>query len=125
MKYIFGLLCVLMLVHPTGATEKPKAHIVTSVDQECSECHADQATVWFASKHGLMGVKCVVCHGSTDNTFLRQPGLPQCRGCHGEEVEQVRRKVQPAEKTCFPCHDHHSLSVKVLPKAPFHANGGK
>lgn len=76
-------------------------------------------------KHGLLGVKCVVCHGSTDVNFTARPDIYKCRGCHGVKVEQVRKKTALSEKTCFPCHDKHSLALKNAPKRPFHAKGGK
>jgi len=126
MNFILVLLSVFILAQTPGAMAKTRTHIATPDDQECSECHVDQASVWFNGKHGLMNVKCIVCHGSTDKNFMAKPDVAQCIGCHGEEVEQVRMKTAQAEKTCFPCHDHHSLSIKNPPAKQFHVvTGGK
>jgi predicted CXXCH cytochrome family protein len=118
------MVLLLLLILPAAAGAAGKKHVKTSADQECSECHVDQARVWLEGAHGLMGVKCVVCHGSPEENFVSKPDITRCRGCHDEEVEQVAKKKVKAEKTCFPCHDRHSLVVKTAPIAPFHAKGG-
>ncbi|MEW6594597.1 MAG: hypothetical protein AB1413_06985 [Thermodesulfobacteriota bacterium] len=100
-------------------------HIPTPENQECAECHADQAKVWFDGKHGLMNVKCIVCHGATDKNFTTQPGLAACRGCHADEVAQAQRARTKADKGCFPCHDYHALTVSGTFAKPYHAKGGK
>ena len=125
MKRLLVLIGLMILILPTVGGAKEKTHVAVPEDQECSECHVDQTTVWFNGKHGLMNVKCIVCHSSPDKNFTPQPGITRCRGCHGEEVDQVQKKTAKAEKACFPCHDHHSLAVKIAPKSPFHASGGK
>ena len=118
------MVLLLLLILPAAVGASGKKHVKTSADQECSECHVDQASVWLAGAHGLMGVKCVVCHGSPEENFISKPDIARCRGCHDEEVEQVATKKAKVEKTCFPCHDPHSLVVKTAPIAPFHAKGG-
>ena len=123
MKQVLAMIAFIMLIFPAAAGAKEKTHVATSEEQECSECHADQEKVWFEGKHGLMNVKCVVCHGSPDKNFTPKPGVTRCRGCHGEQVEQAMKKGAK-EKTCVPCHEHHSLSVKAGTKTPFHVKGG-
>ncbi len=124
MKRLIALIFILLFL-PATTGAKEKTHVATAEDQECSECHADQEKAWFEGKHGLMNVKCVVCHGSPDKNFTPNPDITRCRGCHGEQVDQAMKKTVQAEKTCSPCHDHHSLVVKTVPKTPFHAKGGK
>jgi len=116
-------LCLLLL--PQAALGAAKKHPATPENLECTECHADQEKIWFNGKHGLMGVKCIVCHGSTDQNFTTSPGLAACRGCHADEVVQAMKAKGKAEKSCFSCHDNHSLTLKGGPASPYHAKGGK
>jgi len=109
----------LILITTSAVIAKEKKHIKTSEDQECSECHGAQMQVWQDGKHGLMNVKCIVCHGSTDKNFTPKPDIYKCRGCHEEKVADVKKNLSKGIKTCFICHDHHSLTTK------FHAKGGK
>ena len=100
-------------------------HPPTQENQECVECHSDQEKVWFDGKHGLMNVKCIVCHGASDKNFTRRPAIAACRGCHADEVAQAQRAKTKADKGCFPCHDHHALTVAGTFAKPYHARGGK
>lgn len=109
----------LILVLPVAVVAKDKRHMKTAEDQECYECHSAQTQVWQDGKHGLMNVKCVVCHGSTDKNFVPKPDIYRCRGCHGEKVKDVEKRLPPAARSCFLCHEHHSVTTK------FHQKGGK
>lgn len=120
-KYVVLLLLVLL---PGFAAAAVKKHVKTAPDQECAECHAGQAQGWEQGKHGLMNVKCVVCHGSPEVNYVAKPGVDKCRGCHDEQVDDVMKRKAKAEKTCAPCHDRHTLAVKTVPKTPFHSQGG-
>jgi predicted CXXCH cytochrome family protein len=120
-KYVVLLLLVLL---PAFAAAEGKKHVKTASDQECSECHVDQAQVWEQGTHGLMNVKCVVCHGSPEVNYVAKPGNGKCRGCHDEQVDDVAKRKIKGEKTCSPCHDRHSLIVKTAPLTPFHSQGG-
>ncbi len=113
---IIGLILVFI---PSIALTKEKRHIKTLEDQECSECHPDQLQAWQDGKHGLMNVKCVVCHGSTDKNFIARPDIYRCRGCHGEKVKDIEKRLPLKVRSCFLCHDPHSLAAK------FHKEGGK
>lgn len=115
MKKLLILLLVLAL--PLLIAAKP-SHMKTPETQECSECHPNQMSVWLEGKHGLLNVKCVVCHGSTDGKFSAKPGIYQCRGCHAEKVADVERTLSGKSRDCFLCHTNHSLSLR------FHSEGG-
>jgi len=116
-----GLLIQAQTVQGAAAIKHPD----TPADLDCIECHADQERVWFNGKHGLMGVKCIVCHGSTDQNFATKPTLAACRGCHADEVAQAGKAKGKTDKSCFPCHDRHSLTVKDGSAKPYHVKGGK
>ena len=123
MKRVF--LVLLALILPLAASAAGKTHVKTD-GQECAECHAREEQVWLSGKHGLMGVKCVVCHGSPEENFAFRPGLSRCRGCHGEQVADVEKKFSQKDRTCFLCHDQHTVAVKesAKNKAGFHGQGG-
>jgi len=119
------VLVLLALVLPIAAFGAGKPHMKT-VDQDCEECHGDQEKVWMEGKHGLMNVKCVVCHGSPEVNFTPKPGLNRCRGCHGDAVLSVQKQLPAREQTCFLCHEHHTVAVKESAKnrTGFHGQGG-
>ncbi len=96
-----------------------KKHPPVPVERECSDCHGPQAQEWQDGAHGLMIVKCVVCHGSTDNSFTAKADIYKCRGCHAEQVKDVEDKLPAKARSCFLCHDHHSV------RAGFHTKAGK
>jgi len=125
MNRLILLICLCLLMQPQALLGAMGQHPATPENQECGECHADQEKSWFNGKHGLMGVKCIVCHGSTDKNFTANPGLAACRGCHAEEVSQAMKAKGKAEKSCFPCHDRHALTVQSGSAKPYHAQGGK
>lgn len=121
MKYL--LVALVALVLPIAAIAADKTH-KEGLDQDCAECHGDQEKVWLSGKHGLMGVKCVVCHGAPEVNFTAEPGLDRCIGCHADEVADVRKKMASKEQSCFSCHEHHTAAVKDSAKSGFHGGGG-
>jgi hypothetical protein len=123
MKKLFVIMLLMIAMPAVVSAKAPKGHVKTN-NQECSECHANAATTWLNGKHGLMTVKCVICHGSTEKNFAAKPGIDRCNGCHEELVEQVKRRPTAGQKSCSPCHDHHSVAVKNPPVSPFHVKGG-
>ena len=117
------IILFLLLALPAAAPAKVKRHIATPESLECSECHIGPAKAWFESAHGLMNVKCVVCHGSTEVNFSPKPGPGRCRGCHGNRSRMLRRRPE-MKRAVFSCHDQHSLTLKKVPNSPFHEKGG-
>lgn len=117
------LLVVLLIALPLAAAAAGKTHMKTD-SRDCSECHGNQEKIWLEGKHGLMNVKCVVCHGSPEENFTAKPGLARCRGCHGEQVADVKKKLP--ETNCFFCHDNHTVRLKsgAADRAGFHGQGG-
>lgn len=103
-------------------------HPAAPGDQECVECHAEQAEVWLSGKHGLMNVKCVVCHGDPETNFVGQPAMVKCRGCHSDQVQDVEKKRSSNEQSCFLCHDNHTVAPKTAATKEnkgFHKGGAK
>ncbi len=119
------LIVLLALALPIAAVAAGKQHIKTA-DQDCIECHATQEQVWLDSKHGMLGVKCVVCHGSPEQNFDPKPGMNRCRGCHAGQVADVKKNLSPKERSCFVCHEGHRVTVRADAKikSGFHKEGG-
>lgn len=120
------IVVMLMVLLPALAPAASKTHMKTD-GQDCAECHSGQEQVWLGGKHGLMNVKCVVCHGSPEENFAPKPGPMRCRGCHGEKVADVEKKLAAKDRTCFRCHENHTVAVKASAaqtKSGFHAQGG-
>ena len=120
---IFLFICIIAapftLYAKDAKDKKPAAkHIQTPDYQECSECHVPEKQLWDEGKHGLMNVKCVVCHGSTDKNFHPKPDIYRCVGCHAGKVADVEKKLLPKERKCALCHTLHSV------KSKFHSEGG-
>lgn len=112
MKRIFVIVLIMMLALPFTIYAKGKKHIEITLEQTCSECHAEANGVWESSKHGIMGVKCVVCHGDPNKNFLARPAPERCVGCHSEHVAGRTEGHKMKQKNCWTCHDGHSLKAK-------------
>ena len=125
MNRLIVLIGLCLLMQPQAVLGAAGKHPATPENQECGECHAGQEKTWFNGKHGLMGVKCIVCHGATDQNFTSKPGIAACLGCHADQVAQARKAGKKEGKSCFPCHDQHALTVQGGSAGPYHAKGGK
>ena len=82
---------------------------------DCVECHTKVTPKvtqdWKESKHGVMLVKCVVCHGQPDGKgsipFAAQPdAMNICVRCHDPSIQRMVAKY--GEKpNCNSCHPYH------------------
>ena len=100
----------------------------------CSDCHADQFTMYSGSFHGdlVMGENdkrapsCADCHGSHGIISSTSPGfretvLPMCGHCHNEKTATYLdtyhgKSFSMGERStavCIDCHGHH----KILPQS--------
>jgi len=112
-KYFFLLtLAVMITASPvfskTGKTSAKKgSHPVPMGNNECSSCHegSKQFEQWQKSSHGLILVKCQVCHGE-ESTFMKTPPDTVCRTCHADYAATM-----PKGKTCVTCHPAHTFNV--------------
>jgi formate-dependent nitrite reductase cytochrome c552 subunit len=92
----------------------------------CISCHTDQTPEivkqWESGQHGLVLVKCFVCHGSTGKDFTEHPKATRCQGCHAAEVASLvpakskGRKAKAAD--CFSCHAPHALAAREGAESP-------
>jgi hypothetical protein len=82
---------------------------------DCVSCHAKStpkvAQDWQESKHGVMLVKCVVCHGEPNGEgsipFSARPGaIDICARCHDPAIKRMAEKFG-GDAECNSCHPRH------------------
>ncbi len=97
---------------------------------DCYTCHIKStpkiAQDWYESKHGVMLVKCFVCHGQPDGKgsipFKKDPDVDAtCRKCHDPSIKKMEEKfgINPECNKCHPFHHnslHHKAYVKPVAK---------
>ena len=93
---------------------------------DCYECHVKATPKvtqdWYESKHGVMLVKCFVCHGQPDGKgsvpYAVNPDVDAtCRKCHDPSIKKMEEKygLNPVCTECHPFHNnslHHEAYVK-------------
>lgn len=86
---------------------------------DCYSCHIKAtpkiAQDWYESKHGVLLVKCFVCHGQPDGkgsiVFSANPDPDYvCRRCHDPAIKVMQEKYGMRAE-CNDCHRYHSNSV--------------
>lgn len=118
-------LLALLLSAPALAKGHPRIDASRTADA-CESCHAEATpeavTRWESGKHGLVLVKCFVCHGSTGKDFALRPAAARCAGCHPDQVAAVvpaKAAGKQARGTgCFSCHEPHSLAPAAGAASP-------
>ena len=94
---------------------------LTSPDSasDCYDCHFKAtpkiAQDWFESKHGVMLVKCFVCHGQPDGKgsvpWAVNPDVnATCRKCHDPSIKMMETKYG-LDLDCNSCHPFHNNSL--------------
>ncbi len=97
---------------------------------DCYGCHTKAtpkvAQDWHESKHGIMLVKCFVCHGEPDGkgaiAFAKTPDVNlTCIRCHDSSIKMMAQKygLEPSCVQCHPFHQnslHHAAFVKPVSK---------
>ncbi len=86
---------------------------------DCYGCHKKAtpklAQNWLESKHGVILVKCFVCHGQPDVpgsvpwAVVPDPKIV-CQKCHDPAMKRMKEKfgMQP---DCYKCHPFHQNSI--------------
>ncbi|MFH1954745.1 MAG: hypothetical protein ABIL06_24415 [Pseudomonadota bacterium] len=97
---------------------------------DCFECHLKCTPKitqdWYESKHGVILVKCFVCHGQPDGKgsvpYAVDPDVDTtCRKCHDPSIKEMEQKygLEPKCNDCHPFHNnslHHKAYVKPIAK---------
>lgn len=84
---------------------------------DCLECHLKTTPKvsqdWHESKHGVLLVKCVVCHGQPDGKgsipFNPAPDpMFICARCHAPSIQRMEEKfgLKPECESCHPNHQN-------------------
>jgi hypothetical protein len=141
-KWIFyGLILVFVVAiagyayynstFPENRCEYDIKHLETTESaSDCYSCHVKStpkiAQDWFESKHGVMLVKCFVCHGQPDGKgsipFTVNPDVnTTCRKCHDPSIKKMEEKygLEPKCNSCHPFHNnslHHKAYSKTKAK---------
>jgi len=86
---------------------------------DCYTCHLKStpkiAQDWQESKHGVMLVKCFVCHGQPDGEgsvpWAVKPNVDTtCRKCHDPSIKKMGEKYGVTQG-CSECHPFHNNSL--------------
>ena len=95
-------------------------HLDPTVENtDCYSCHVKStpkvAQDWYESKHGIMLVKCVVCHGQPDNKgavpFSKNPAVEtESKKCHDPAIARMEVKFG-LDLNCSQCHPYHNNSI--------------
>ena len=97
---------------------------------DCYTCHRKAtpkvAQDWYESKHGMLLVKCYVCHGQPDGKgslpYAVDPDVNKtCRKCHDPSIKKMEAKygLDLECNSCHPFHQnslHHKAYVKPISK---------
>ena len=95
------------------------------VKLECLNCHVGLTPTivdeWTESKHGLVNVKCYVCHGTHEkgfdsDDFIAKPQKERCRSCHAEQVKTLSESKM-SDVACNTCHPVHQFSKEIASKS--------
>lgn len=129
--WIAGIVLVLVVIAISGYTYYNAAFPQTRCEydmehlkspdsaSDCYECHVKAtpkvAQDWYESKHGVMLVKCFVCHGQPDGKgsvpYAVNPDVnTTCRKCHDPSIKMMEAKYG-LELDCNTCHPFHNNSL--------------
>jgi len=127
---VISFFIYLNLAFPKAHSKMVKHLENTDTASDCFECHIKAtpklAQDWYESKHGVILVKCFVCHGQPDGKgsvpFAVDPDVNMtCRKCHDPSIQRMEDKygVELNCKKCHPFHNnslHHDAYVKPVAK---------
>ena len=137
---IFATACVAALVifffiYLDQAFPKMRCEAIKHLESpdsvsDCFECHLKATPKitqdWYESKHGVMLIKCFVCHGQPDGKgsvpYAVDPDVnTTCRKCHDPSIQKMEAKygLDPNCNQCHPFHNnslHHEAYVKSVAK---------
>lgn len=121
-----GLVCfsILAVVYVGFAFPEVRCEAVKHLESpeavsDCYACHLKStpkvAQDWLESKHGVMLVKCFVCHGQPDGKgsvpWAVDPDVDStCRKCHDPSIKKMQNKYG-LETNCNGCHPFHNNSL--------------
>ncbi|MBG0789010.1 MAG: hypothetical protein H0S80_00770 [Desulfovibrionaceae bacterium] len=109
----------VMAAFPENRCEAKHLTDETKMAGDCYACHVKAtpkiAQDWYEGKHGVLLVKCFVCHGQPDGKgaieFAANPDPDTvCRKCHDPAVNRMQEKYG-LRAQCNECHPYHQNSI--------------
>ena len=110
-----GFIVYLNMAFPEARCEAVD-HLTAPDDlSDCYSCHAKVTAAvaqdWKESKHGVLLVKCFVCHGQPDGQgaipFTATPSYGNiCSRCHEPSMNRMAAKFGEIQ-SCVICHPRH------------------
>jgi cytochrome c553 len=118
---VAGFFAYISVAFPTARCEAAKVKHLNAPEElaDCASCHAKttprEAQDWKESKHGVLLVKCFVCHGQPDGQgaipFNAKPGYKKiCAACHEPAINRMAAKYGEVTD-CRTCHPRHQNPV--------------
>ena len=115
-----GICLAVVLAAATTLAATPIKHLIAPDSAaDCYECHKKAtpkiAQNWYESKHGVVLMKCFVCHGQPDGkgsvpwSVVPSP-TKVCRKCHDPAMKRMEQKFG-LKPDCYSCHPFHQNSI--------------
>ncbi len=117
---ISSITLVFIFCLSTFASSKGVKHLVAPDSAaDCYECHKKVtpriAQNWQESKHGVVLMKCFVCHGEPGGEgsvpFRVSPDPALCAKCHDPAMQRMKAKFGVKYRDCYSCHPFHQNSL--------------
>ncbi len=118
---ILGMVCFAFIaISATSVFSKGVKHLIAPDSAaDCYECHKLStpriAQNWMESKHGVMLMKCFVCHGEPGGEgsvpFTVSPDPVVCSKCHDPAMQRMKAKYGVKAQACYSCHPFHQNSL--------------
>lgn len=99
-----------------GSRTSNPVHLTSpeGMEGDCYTCHVKAtpkvAQDWYDSKHGVILVRCQICHGMPDGKgalpFTIKPDIIVCARCHTPAMQVMEAKYGKIED-CYKCHPNH------------------
>lgn len=114
-----GMYVYVMAAYPENRCEAKHLTDDSKMAGDCYACHVKTtpkiAQDWYEGKHGVLLVKCFVCHGQPDGkgsvAFSANPDPDTvCRKCHDPAVNRMEEKYG-LRPQCNDCHPYHQNSI--------------
>lgn len=112
---VTGFFLYMDVAFPRTRCEAVKHLEAPDAASDCYVCHQkvtpEIAQDWYESKHGVLLVKCFVCHGQPDGKgaipFAAKPDQKDiCSRCHAPAMDRMTAKYGQ-DLNCNTCHPYH------------------
>jgi hypothetical protein len=119
-SFFLGVGLLLGSISATSANAAGIKHLIPTDDAyDCYACHKIAtpkiAQNWYESKHGVVLMKCFVCHGQPDGKGsvpwrVNPDPKAVCQKCHDPAMKRMEAKFG-LKPDCVKCHPFHQNSL--------------